>query len=70
MGVRTMRKTGAKHHENPRKTPYFDPEMYLPESRKNSHIVLCGERLRVVGRWSFAPIWPLWEGEQCRKTPF
>ena len=34
MGVRIMRKTGAKYHENPRKTPCFDPEMYPPESGK------------------------------------
>jgi len=70
MGVRIMRKTGAKHHENPRKTPGFDRNMYAPESRKNSLYLLLSGRLRVVGRWSFAPIRPLFKSEQCRKTPF
>jgi len=33
MGVRIMRKTGAKYRENPRKTPGFDRNMHAPESR-------------------------------------
>jgi hypothetical protein len=49
MGVLIMCKTCAKPHENPLKTPCFDPEMYPPESRENSRIILYGVRLRVLG---------------------